>query len=257
MADALADVDAIIHLAGISQQASGIAGGRLSRLERGGERAAWRRLRSAPASSGSSSCLRCARSPAPAADRVLTEDMEPAPTDAYGRSKLAAERGIAALDIDWVALRLVLVYGEGVEGNMARLLRLSRSPLPLPLGGLTAGRSILALDNLVAAVDCVLASASALKRPLLVADPEPLTIPQMITAMRRGLGRRAGLVQYAGGAARSGFALARHGEMYERLARPLVVDTSALARIGWVAPVDSQRALETLARTAGGRGVHA
>jgi len=34
----------------------------------------------------------------PTADMVLTEAVEPRPTDAYGKSKLAAERGLAELD---------------------------------------------------------------------------------------------------------------------------------------------------------------
>src|SRR5262249_56523347 len=61
----------------------------------------------------------------PTADRVLTEDLAPQPTEPYGRSKLAAEQGLAELDLDWVALRLVLVYGAGVEGHLAELLRFS------------------------------------------------------------------------------------------------------------------------------------
>lgn len=251
MAAALADVDAIIHLAGISQEASGIPeddyraldAAASIRLAQAAQRAGIKRfifISSVRAQAG------------PTSDYVLTEDTEATPTDAYGRAKLAAERGIAALDIDWVALRLVLVYGEGVKGNMARLMRLSRSRLPLPLGGLTAKRSILALDNLVAAIDCVLASRPPLRRPLLVADPDPLTVPQMITAMRRGLGRRAGLVSVPTPLLQMAFALARRPDIFERLARPLVVDTSALARLGWVAPIDSEGALEALARTADG-----
>ena len=47
----------------------------------------------------------------------ITEDQPAVPTDAYGRSKLEAEEGLAALGIDWVALRPVLVYGPGVKGN--------------------------------------------------------------------------------------------------------------------------------------------
>jgi nucleoside-diphosphate-sugar epimerase len=35
----------------------------------------------------------------PAVDMVLTEALEPKPTDAYGKSKLAAELGLAQLDI--------------------------------------------------------------------------------------------------------------------------------------------------------------
>lgn len=248
MAAALADVDALIHLAGISQEASGrpeddyraLNVEASVRLAQAAQRAGIRRfvlLSSVRAQAG------------PSADRVLSEGMEAAPTDPYGRSKLAAERGLADVDIDWVALRLVSVYGEGAKGNMARLVELANSRLPLPLGGLQAKRSILALDNLVAAVDCVLNAPAALRRPLLVADPAPLTVAQMITALRRGLGRRPGLVRLPAPLLERAFALAGRRELYERLGRPLVVDTSALARLGWVAPVDSPGALEALAKT--------
>ena len=111
---------------------------------------------------------------------MLTEDLAPAPTDAYGRSKLAAEQGLAELDLDWVALRLVLVYGTGVKGNMAQLVRFARSPYPLPLRLLEARRSLLSLDNLAAAVDAVLAAPGPLRRPLIVADREALTLPDTI-----------------------------------------------------------------------------
>src|SRR5262249_57959148 len=116
------------------------------------------------------------------------------PAEACGGAKVAGEEGLAALDLDWVALRLVLVYGAGVKGNMAELLRFARAPYPLPLGALRGRRSLLALDNLVAAVDTVLAAPGRLRRPLLVADPAALTIPEMIAAFRRGLGRSPGLI---------------------------------------------------------------
>ena len=105
----------------------------------------------------------------PTCEGTLTEEREPRPTDAYGRSKLAAEQGLAATDLDWVALRLALVYGPGVEGNMAKLIKLARSRYPLPLAGLKSEHSLLGLDNLVEAVDRVLggrcaAQASAHRR---------------------------------------------------------------------------------------------
>src|SRR6185437_5499315 len=123
----------------------------------------------------------------PTADGVLTEERTPQPTDAYGRSKLAAEQGLAETALDWVALRLALVYGPGVEGNMARLIKLARSPYPLPLAGLKAEHSLLAVDNLVEAVDTVLAADVPLRRPLIVADLKPLTLGAMIAALRQGL----------------------------------------------------------------------
>ena len=186
----------------------------------------------------------------PAAQSILTEEMEPRPTDAYGRSKLAAERALETTGLDWVALRLVLVYGPGAKGNMAELLRLARSPYPLPLARLQARRSLLALDNLVEAVDTVLRAPGPLRRPLIVADPEPLTVGDMIAAMRQGLGRRAGLFPVPSPLLKAGCGVIGRAEMYERLSGSSVADPSALVRLGWTPPVATPAGLAALARNA-------
>src|SRR5262249_40550757 len=112
----------------------------------------------------------------PIADTVQTEAVTPAPTDVYGKSKLAAQHRLAELDLDWVALRAVLVYGPGVKGTIARLARLARSPWPLPAAGLAARRSVLALENLAAAIDTVLTAPAPLRRVFIAADPQAPTI---------------------------------------------------------------------------------
>ena len=247
MAAALADVDAVIHSAGLAHAMSGLPEDdyRLLNTEatlalaRAAKRAGAKRfvfLSSVRAQSG------------PTADHVLTEQQEPQPTDAYGRSKLAAEHGLAEIDMDWVALRLVLVYGPGVKGNMAELLRFACSPYPLPLGSLTGRRSLLALDNLVAAVDTALATPARLRRPLIVADPAALTIPEMITAMRRGLGRGPGLIPVPRRLLETALRAAGRSEIYQRLAGSLVADPSALAQLGWRPAVSTAEALAALAR---------
>ena len=186
------------------------------------------------------------------ATTAYTEDDEPNPLDDYGRSKLEAERGLAELGLDWAALRPVLVYGPGVKGNMAALLSLAQSPWPLPLGGLTAKRSLLSLDNLAAAVDAVLKAEGSLRRPFIAADPEPVTIPEMVTALRRGLGRGPGLIPVPSFVLKGAATLAGKGEAYQRLAGSLVASPEALKNLGWQ-PVSSTRdALAELARQAGG-----
>jgi nucleoside-diphosphate-sugar epimerase len=247
MSAALADVDAVIHSAGIAHAMSGLPEDdyRLLNSEatiglaRAAQRAGARRfvfLSSIRAQSG------------PAAEAVLSEDLPPAPTDAYGRSKLAAEQGLAELDLDWVALRLVLVYGTGVKGNMAELLRFARSRYPLPLGALDARRSLLSLDNLAAAVDAVLAAPAPLRRPLIVADPGALTIPEMIAAMRQGLGRRPGLIPVPRRLLKAALQAAGRDEIYQRLAGSLVADPAALLRLGWTPPLTTREGLARLAR---------
>ena len=247
MAAALADVDAVIHSAGIAHAMSGVPEDdyRILNTEatiglaRAAQRAGARRfifLSSIRAQCG------------PSADQTLTEDVAPNPTEAYGRSKLAAEQGLAALDLDWVALRLVLVYGPGVKGNMAELLRFARLPYPLPLGGLAARRSLLALDNLTAAVEAVLAAPQPLRRPLIVADPDALTIPDMIAAMRRGLARRPGLIRMPPRLLETMLRVAGRAEIYQRLAGSLVAEPTALMRLGWTPPVRTADGLAELAR---------
>jgi UDP-glucose 4-epimerase len=249
MASALADVDAIIHSAGLSVAASGRPEDdyRVLNVEatiglaRSAQRAGVRRF----------VFLSSVRAQAGASDpRVLSEDMEARPTDAFGRSKLTAEQGLADVGIDWVALRLALAYGPGVTGNMARLIRLARSPLPLPLGALSARRSLLSLDNLAAAVDCVLKVEGPLRRPLITADPQPLTVGEMVAAMRRGLKRRPGLIPVPPGILAALLRAAGRADAYERLAQPLVADPSALLRLGWVPPVATADGLEQLMRGA-------
>jgi nucleoside-diphosphate-sugar epimerase len=240
MSEALAGVDAVIHSAGVAQTMSGVPADdyRLLnteatlKLARAAERAGVKRfvfLSSIRAQSG------------PAAEGVLTEAVEPRPTDDYGRSKLAAEQGLAATGLDWVALRLVLVYGAGVQGNMARLIALARSPYPLPIAALKARRSLLALDNLVEAIDKLLQFPAILKRPFIVADPEPLTLGEMIAAMRHGIGRRPGLFPVPRPLLQAALLALGQMDAYQLLSSSLVADSSALKTVGW-APVISARA---------------
>jgi nucleoside-diphosphate-sugar epimerase len=187
----------------------------------------------------------------PVSDRPLREADTPAPTDAYGRSKLAAEQGLAGLDLDWIALRPVLVYGPGVKANMAALVKLARLPVPLPLGGLSAKRSLLAIENLCEAVVFALTQACPARRSYIVADPEPLSVAQMLTAMRAGLGRGPGLVPLPSSLLALAARLAGREGAYERLANGLVASPAALINAGWRPPAETQAALARLAADAG------
>jgi UDP-glucose 4-epimerase len=246
MSAALADVGAVIHSAGIAHAMSGIPADDYRALNteatvnlaRAAERAGVTRfvfLSSIRAQIGQS------------AEQVLTEDVPPQPTDAYGRSKLEAEQGLAGLGIDWVALRPVLVYGSGARGNLATLMRAARSPWPLPLGGLNALRSLLSVDNLADAVATVLTTPGTLQRALIVADSETLTLPEMIGAMRSGLGRRPGVLP-APPALKLAFRAMGQEDLYHRFAGSLVADASALRGLGWTPRIATQEGLARIMR---------
>jgi nucleoside-diphosphate-sugar epimerase len=247
MSAALQDVDAVIHSAGIAHAMSGVPEDdyRVINTEatiglaRAARRAGIKRfvfLSSIRAQCGST------------ADTVLTEADEAKPTDAYGRSKLAAERGLAELDIDWVSLRAALVYGPGVKGNMAQLMRLARAPLPLPFGGLQARRSLLAVENLLAAIETVLAAPGTLRRPFIVADRESLTVGEMIAAMRHGLGRRPNVFSLPPRLLELPLRAAGRDYVFERLSGSLVADPSGLTPLGWTPPLATPAGLAQLMR---------
>lgn len=247
LAAALAEVDAVIHSAGLAHAASGlpeedyrsINAAATVALARAAERSGVSRfvfLSSIRAQCG------------PVADTVLTEAAEPRPTDPYGKSKLAAELGLAELKLDWVALRPVLVYGPGVKGNMAQLVKLARSPWPLPLGSITARRSLLALENLASAIEVVLAAARPLRRSYIVADRDALTVGQMIAAMRQGLARKPKVFRFPPALLAALSRAAGQGEAYSRVAGPSVADPSALMALGWRPAVETTSGLRALMR---------
>jgi UDP-glucose 4-epimerase len=182
----------------------------------------------------------------PSAEGVVTEASPASPSDAYGASKLAAENELAQAGIDWAALRPVLVYGPGVRGNMAALIAAARLRVPLPLGGLRARRSLLSLDNLVDAVAHVLAVPQPLRRPLILADAQALTVAEMIAAMRAGLGRGRGIFPVPEALVRLALARTGRGAWIERLCQPLVADSAGLRALGWSPRVTTGEGLARL-----------
>src|SRR5436190_1819824 len=247
MSAALEGVDAVIHSAGFTHGMSGIPEEdyRLLNTEatinlaRAARRAGAKRfvfLSSIRAQCG------------PTAEMVLTEADDPNPTDAYGRSKLAAERGLAELDLDWVSLRAALVYGPGVRGNIAQLMRLACSPFPLPFRNMLGRRSLLALENLSAAIETVLKVPGPVRRALIVADTESLTVAQMIAAMRRGLGRRPNLFPMPLSLMQLLLRSLGKDDIYQRMTGSLIANSSALIGLGWTPRLTTVDGLSRLMR---------
>jgi nucleoside-diphosphate-sugar epimerase len=167
------------------------------------------------------------------AERLLTEQDEAQPTDAYGRTKLEAERLVAESGVPFALLRPAVVYGKGVKGNIASLATLAKTPMPLPFAGLDNRRSLLALDNLVSAIALVLPAKEAANETYLVADAEPISVADLVAAMREGLGRPPHLVKVPlGGVRRLMRSFGKEAE-WERISGNFVIDASKLMAIGW------------------------
>lgn len=185
----------------------------------------------------------------PSAIGALTEAGDAHPTDAYGRSKLAGERAVmdalAGSDTEPVILRPVLMYGPGCKGNMATLMRVARTNWPLPLGAMRARRSVLGIENFCSAVVHAIRERSCSGGTFLVADPVPVTAPQIVAAFRRGLAKPHGIFTIPVTGAGPLLTVLGRQNLAERLFADLVVSTGAFAATGWRAPVSTAQGLAT------------
>jgi UDP-glucose 4-epimerase len=186
----------------------------------------------------------------PSAIGPLTEGLPPNPTDAYGRSKLAAELGLAELGAPLVVLRPVLVAGPGASGNLATMLRYAMLNAPLPFAALTARRSLIARADLCSAVEHVLEESSHLGQTYIVAHPEPIAIADMFAALREGLGRSPALLAVPNAALRLALRLAGRSDAQERLFGDLVASPAKLMTTGWSPRMSPHAALVSLAQAA-------
>lgn len=189
------------------------------------------------------------------AGHVITERDAAKPTDAYGRSKLEAERLLAESGVTFSVLRPAVVYGRGVKGNIASLATLAETPMPLPFGGLDNRRSLLALENLAAAIELALISPKAEGETFLVADTEPISVADMLAAMREGLGRAPHLIRVpAGGVKRLMATFGKEAE-WERLSGNFVIDAAKLRGIGWTPRVKTYDGIAAMMRIPNGAGL--
>src|SRR5262249_54142746 len=189
-----------------------------------------------------------------AADQVITEKDSAKPTDAYGRSKLAAERRLQQSGVRFTALRPAVVYGKGVKGNIASLATLAQTPMPLPFGELDNRRSLLALENLASAIELVLTSPKAEGETFLAADSEPISVAELVTAMREGLGRAPHLMRGPGGGGRGLRATFGKGGEGGRLWGSFVIDATKLRAIGWTPRIETCEGIATMMRSPNGAG---
>jgi UDP-glucose 4-epimerase len=243
----LKGAETVIHLAGIAHAGPGIADEVYDRVNR----LATAELANAARATGIGHLLFMSSIRAqsgPSSTAILLETDTPQPTDAYGRSKLAAEDAIRASGTPFTILRPVLIYGSGVKGNLARLMALAHKPWPLPLGLCRNRRSLLSRQNLIEAIHFALASPAAKNETYIVADPAPLSLAEIVTALRAGEGRSPSLLPVPPAFLSLAANALGRAEEWRRLGGGQIANPSKLLNAGWRPKVDTRAGLAALAQ---------
>lgn len=123
----------------------------------------------------------------------FTEADIPKPEDAYGRTKLEAEKLVGLLctraDVSYTIIRSPLVYGKGVGANFSKLAAIAKMPFPLPLDSIHNARSLIHVDNLADAIVHILISERADGHIFLVSDGEDVSTSNLLRLLAKVQGR--------------------------------------------------------------------
>jgi UDP-glucose 4-epimerase len=113
------------------------------------------------------------------------------PQDAYAVSKWEAEQGLQQLlgetAMELVVIRPPLVYGAAASANFARLQRLARLPLPLPIKSIDNRRDMIGIDNLIDFISLCARAPAAAGGNWLCSDGVAYSLPEVVTTLRRAL----------------------------------------------------------------------
>lgn len=176
------------------------------------------------------------------------EDFPGFPESDYGRSKRAAEEVVLdagrRYGMHVVNLRLAMVYGGGGRGNLERMGRLVRQGIFPPLPETGNHRSLVHVDDVVAAMRVVAANERAAGRTYIVASPEAPSGRQLYDVMRKVLGMAPGVWEVPESVLRIG---ARLGDgLGILLRRRLPMNSEVVDRLlgsAWYSPVRIEREL--------------
>lgn len=173
---------------------------------------------------------------------------KPAPEDPYGISKFEAEQALWEVSRDSgmevVIIRPPLVYGPGVKGNFANMIKLVDKGLPLPLGAIHNKRSLVALDNLVDLVITCVDHPAAANQVFLAGDGQDLSTTELLQGVGKAVGKPARLIPVPAGMLMFGASLLGKKAVAQRVLGSLQVDISkARNLLDWEPPISVEEGL--------------
>ncbi|MBU1425715.1 MAG: SDR family oxidoreductase [Gammaproteobacteria bacterium] len=184
--------------------------------------------------------------------KVFAESDIPSARDPYGISKWEAEQALhrvaAETGLEIVIVRPPLVYGPGVKGNFAQMLKAIARGIPLPLASVHNLRSLLYVENLVDSLLVCATHPAAVGRTYLVSDGDDVSTPDLLRQLGNAMGLPARLFPFPPAWLKLGGRLIGKADQVERLLGSLRVDSGKIRReLNWKPPYTLQQGLQATA----------
>jgi len=184
---------------------------------------------------------------------IFTNDDTPNPKDNYAISKFEAEQALweiaSKTNLEIVIVRLPLVYGKEVKGNLKRLIKLIKSKIPLPFADIKNKRSLIGIDNLVDVLARCIEHPKAAGKTFLVSDGEDLSTTELINIIASELNRSVKLFWLPRAVLKFfGFILMKQSQI-DRLIGSFQIDNRYVKEIlNWTPPVSIEEGIKRMVK---------
>lgn len=178
-----------------------------------------------------------------------TELNESNPQDSYGVSKWEAEQALhkisATTGLEVVIVRPPLVYGAGVKGNFAQMIKVLAKGVPLPFASVQNLRSLIYIENLVDSLILCATHPNAAGQTYLVSDGEDVSTSDLLRKLAEAMGQPARLFSCPPALLKLAGWLIGRSDQIDRLLSSLQVNSSKIRReLDWQPPFTLQEGLK-------------
>lgn len=182
-------------------------------------------------------------------EKVFTEMDAPSPQDPYGVSKWEAEQALHRVSqetgLEVVIVRPPLVYGSGVKGNFAQMLKVLSKGIPLPLASINNLRSLVYVGNLADALILCAIHPAAAGQTYLVSDGEDVSTSELLRQLGAAYGRPARLFPCPSALLKlSGILLGKSSQMARILGSLRVESSKMRNELNWKPPYSLRDGLQ-------------
>jgi nucleoside-diphosphate-sugar epimerase len=183
--------------------------------------------------------------------RAFIYDDKPDPVNSYAISKLKAEKALWEISsrtgLEVVVVRLPLVYGYDVKGNLARLIKLVKSGIPLPFSLVKNQRSMIGIDNLVDLLIRCIDHPEASGKTFLASDGEDLSTLELIKLIALSMKKKANLFPFPISMLKFLASVLRKREEINRLVGSLRVDDIyTKEKLNWAPPISVEEGIRRM-----------
>ena len=118
---------------------------------------------------------------------ILTEETQPIPKTAYGKSKLAAEKYLLSQEPSKgkrvYILRPCMIHGPGNKGNLNLLYHFVKKGIPYPFGSFENKRSFVSIDNLCFVIKELIENKKIPSGVYNISDDQALSTSELVKTM--------------------------------------------------------------------------